>query len=81
MSAARAREGGGGDTVVARRVLIVDDLLATGGTALATARLVQRAGGKLAGARFIVELPDLGGVDALATAGIDAKSLFQFEGH
>ena len=63
------------------RVLIVDDLLATGGTALAAARLVQRAGGKLIGARFIVDLPDLGGGAALASAGIDAKCLFAFDGH
>ena len=63
------------------RVLIVDDLLATGGTALAAARLVQRAGGKLVGARFIVDLPELVGSRALADAGIDARSLFAFEGH
>ena len=63
------------------RVLIVDDLLATGGTALAAARLVQRAGGELAGARFIVDLPELGGSEALAKAGVNAKSLFAFEGH
>lgn len=63
------------------RVLIVDDLLATGGTALAAARLVKRAGGELVGARFIVDLPDLGGGKALTEAGIDARSLLAFEGH
>ena len=63
------------------RMLIVDDLLATGGTALAAARLVRRAGGELVGARFIVDLPELGGAKALADAGIDAASLFAFEGH
>lgn len=63
------------------RVLIVDDLLATGGTALAAARLVSRAGGKLVGARFIIDLPELGGSKALADAGVDAASLFAFEGH
>jgi adenine phosphoribosyltransferase len=63
------------------RVLIVDDLLATGGTALAAARLVRRAGGELIGARFIIDLPDLGGGKALAEAGIDARSLFNFAGH
>ena len=63
------------------RVLIVDDLLATGGTALAAARLVRRAGGELIGARFIIDLPELGGGKALAQAGIDASSLFAFEGH
>ena len=63
------------------RVLIVDDLLATGGTALAAARLVRRAGADLVGARFIVDLPELGGGKALADSGIDAQSLFAFEGH
>jgi adenine phosphoribosyltransferase len=63
------------------RVLIVDDLLATGGTALAAARLVRRAGGELLGARFIIDLPDLGGSRALAEAGIDTASLFAFEGN
>ncbi len=62
------------------RVLIVDDLLATGGTTLAAARLVRRAGGQLVGARFIIDLPDLGGSKALADAGIDMVSLFQFQG-
>jgi adenine phosphoribosyltransferase len=63
------------------RVLIVDDLLATGGTALAAARLVRRTGAELVGARFIVDLPELGGGAALADAGIQANSLFAFEGH
>lgn len=63
------------------RVLIVDDLLATGGTALAAARLVRRSGAELLGARFIVDLPDLGGGKVLADAGIAAQSLFAFEGH
>ena len=62
------------------RVLIVDDLLATGGTALAAARLIRRAGGDLAGARFVCDLTDLGGGRALAEAGIDAVSLFSFDG-
>ena len=63
------------------RVLIVDDLLATGGTALAAARLVRRAGGEVVGARFVIDLPELGGGKALAEAGIDARSLIAFEGH
>jgi adenine phosphoribosyltransferase len=62
------------------RVLIVDDLLATGGTALAAARLVRRAGGEIAGARFIIDLPDLGGSRALAEAGIESRSLVEYEG-
>jgi adenine phosphoribosyltransferase len=63
-----------------KRVLIVDDLLATGGTALAAARLIKRSGGQIAGARFIIDLPDLGGSAALAEANIDVNSLMAFEG-
>ncbi|HEY0629331.1 MAG TPA: adenine phosphoribosyltransferase [Sphingomicrobium sp.] len=63
------------------RVLVVDDLLATGGTALAAVRLVRRTGGKLIGARFIIDLPDLGGRQALLDAGVDLACLFDFEGH
>lgn len=62
------------------RVLIVDDLLATGGTALAAARLVKRAGGEIVGARFIVGLPDLGGSKVLADAVIETVSLIEFAG-
>jgi adenine phosphoribosyltransferase len=62
------------------RVLIVDDLLATGGTALAAARLVKRVGGEIVGARFIVDLPDLGGSKALGETGIDVRSLMEFTG-
>lgn len=62
------------------RVLIVDDLLATGGTALAAARLVERAGGVVAAARFIVDLPDLGSAAKLAEAGIDCRALLAFGG-
>ena len=51
------------------RVLIVDDLLATGGTALAAARLVRRAGGEIVGARFIVDLPELGGAQGAGRGG------------
>jgi adenine phosphoribosyltransferase len=63
------------------RVLVVDDLIATGGTALAAVRLVQRAGGVLAGARFVIDLPDLGGADALRAEGLDVESLIAFPGH
>ena len=63
-----------------QRVLIVDDLIATGGTALAAARLVRRAGGTIVGARFLIDLLDLGGARALADAGIDAVSLIDFAG-
>ena len=62
------------------RVLLVDDLIATGGTAMAAARLIERAGGELVGARFVIDLLDLGGAQKLREAGIDVKSLMEFEG-
>jgi adenine phosphoribosyltransferase len=63
------------------RILLTDDLLATGGTALAAARLIRRAGGEIVGARFLIDLPDLGGGDALRAEGIEPVSLMTFEGH
>ncbi|WP_114228404.1 MULTISPECIES: adenine phosphoribosyltransferase [Sphingomonas] len=62
------------------RVLVVDDLLATGGTALAAARLVRRAGGVVDGARFVVDLPALGGNERLRADGIDTRCLLDFAG-
>ena len=62
------------------RVEIADDLLATGGTALAAARLVRRAGGTVTGMSFIVDLPDLGGGDSLRSEGFAVRSLIAFEG-
>ncbi|MWV28713.1 adenine phosphoribosyltransferase [Aurantiacibacter rhizosphaerae] len=61
-------------------VLLVDDLLATGGTALAGARLLRRAGAMVSHALFVIELPELGGAQALADAGLEAKALLQFGG-
>jgi adenine phosphoribosyltransferase len=63
------------------RVLIADDLLATGGTALAAARLIRRAGGEVTGARFLIDLPELGGAERLSAEGIASMSLMAFEGH
>ncbi|MBI1786183.1 MAG: adenine phosphoribosyltransferase [Acidobacteria bacterium] len=59
------------------RVLIVDDLLATGGTARATAQLVEQAGGRVVGLGFVVELTFLGGRQKLA--GYDVFSLLQYD--
>lgn len=62
------------------RVLIVDDLLATGGTVLATAELVRQLGGIVEHASFIVSLPDLGGETKLVDSSIKSFSLCQFDG-
>jgi adenine phosphoribosyltransferase len=62
-------------------VLIVDDLIATGGTAEAAVKLVQRSGGKVVGATFIVDLPDLGGMKRLDDLGITSHALVAFGGH
>ena len=63
------------------RILIVDDLIATGGTAEAAAKLVRRSGGDIVGACFIIDLPDLGGAKKLAALGIKIHALMAFEGH
>ena len=63
------------------RILIVDDLIATGGTAEAGAKLVRRAGGVVVGAAFIIDLPDLGGAAKLEAKGIPCHTLISFEGH
>lgn len=63
------------------RVLIADDLIATGGTALAAARLIRRAGAEVTGASFLVDLPELGGAQALRAEGIEVHALVRFEGH
>lgn len=61
-------------------VLIVDDLLATGGTAEAGIRLVERLGGNILGCAFVVDLPDLGGRKRLEALGMDVHALCAFEG-
>jgi adenine phosphoribosyltransferase len=60
------------------QVLIVDDLVATGGTALATARMVEKLGGKVAGLGFIIELTFLDGRKKLEAAGHNVVSLIQY---
>ncbi len=63
------------------RILIVDDLVATGGTAEAAAKLIQRAEGEIVGAAFIIDLPELGGRALLEKMGIACHVLMAFEGH
>ncbi|KZK73596.1 MAG: adenine phosphoribosyltransferase [Pelodictyon luteolum] len=62
------------------RVLLVDDLLATGGTALAAASLVEKVGGVVSEMAFIVNLPDIGGEAKILAKGYKVFSLTEFEG-
>jgi adenine phosphoribosyltransferase len=63
------------------RVLLVDDLIATGGTAEAPLKLIAMAGGIVVGCAFIVDLPDLGGRARLERQGYPVHALCQFHGH
>jgi adenine phosphoribosyltransferase len=62
-------------------VLLIDDLIATGGTALAGVRLLQRGGAKIAACAFVIDLPDLGGAARLQAQGLKVHSLIAFGGH
>lgn len=61
-------------------VLIVDDLIATGGTAEAAIKLLRQAGARIIGAAFIIDLPDLGGVRRIEALGAPAHALVRFSG-
>ena len=63
------------------RVVMIDDLIATGGTALAAAQLLRRAEAALGHALFVIELPDRGGADKLRSADIAVSALMDFSGH
>ena len=63
------------------RVILVDDLIATGGTAVAATRLLRQIGADIVSACFIIDLPDLGGAQKLRDIGVDVRSLVSFEGH
>ena len=63
------------------QVLLVDDLIATGGTAMAGIKLLERAGAKIVGCSFVIDLPELGGADKLRATGKTVNALVAFEGH
>jgi adenine phosphoribosyltransferase len=70
------------DAIVAgERVLLLDDLIATGGTALAAVSLLREAGAHIHAAAFVIDLPELGGADRLRAMDIDVSALISFEGH
>ncbi|HBQ35912.1 MAG TPA: adenine phosphoribosyltransferase [Rhodobacteraceae bacterium] len=62
------------------RVLVVDDLLATGGTAAAGIKLIERLGGEIVSTSFIIDLPELGGRKVLEDMDMDVNVLCEFEG-
>jgi adenine phosphoribosyltransferase len=62
-------------------ILVVDDLIATGGTCFAAIRLLERAGAKIIGCSFVIDLPDLGGAEKLRALGKEVKTLVTFPGH
>ncbi|HEY2446436.1 MAG TPA: adenine phosphoribosyltransferase [Rhizomicrobium sp.] len=62
-------------------ILLVDDLIATGGTCFAAIKLLERAGGKVVGCSFVIDLPELGGAEKIRVLGKEVKTLVSFEGH
>jgi adenine phosphoribosyltransferase len=63
------------------RVILVDDLIATGGTAEGAVKLLRRIGAEVLAACFIVDLPELGGADKLRKLDVPVRTLVSFEGH
>lgn len=64
-----------------QRVMLVDDLVATGGTVLAANRLINQLGARVAVVAALIDLPDLGGSSRLREAGLDVRTLLEFAGH
>jgi len=70
------------DAVAAgERVIVVDDLIATGGTAEGAVKLLKQQGAEVLAACFIVDLPELGGADKIRKLGVPVRTLISFEGH
>jgi adenine phosphoribosyltransferase len=63
------------------RVILVDDLIATGGTAEGAVKLMRQIGANVVAACFIIDLPDLGGADKIRKLGVPVRTLIAFEGH
>ncbi|HEY2404117.1 MAG TPA: adenine phosphoribosyltransferase [Steroidobacteraceae bacterium] len=63
------------------RLILVDDLIATGGTAEAAVKLLRKLGAEILGACFVIDLPELGGSKKLTDLGVPVRTLVSFEGH
>jgi len=63
------------------QVIVIDDLIATGGTAFAAIKLLERAGAKVVGCCFVIDLPELGGAAKIRALGKEVTTLVSFSGH
>lgn len=63
------------------RVLLVDDLIATGGTATAAVNLLRKIGAEVVAACFVIDLPEIGGAARLRDLGVEVRTLMEFDGH
>ncbi|HRE20050.1 MAG TPA: purine phosphoribosyltransferase family protein, partial [Rhabdaerophilum sp.] len=63
------------------KVILVDDLIATGGTATAAVQLLQKLGAEVVAACFVIDLPDLGGAKKIEALGVPVRTLVKFSGH
>jgi adenine phosphoribosyltransferase len=67
--------------VTGDRVILVDDLIATGGTAEGAVKLLRQMGGQVVAACFVIDLPQLGGAEKIRQLGVPVRTLISFEGH
>ncbi len=67
--------------VTGDRVILVDDLIATGGTAEGAVKLLRQMGGQVVAACFVIDLPELGGAEKIRQLGVPVRTLISFEGH
>lgn len=63
------------------KVILIDDLIATGGTATAAVTLLKRLGADVVAACFVIDLPDLGGANKIRALGVPVRTLIAFDGH
>ena len=63
------------------RVVLIDDLIATGGTATAAVNLLRQLGAEVVAACFVIDLPEIGGAQKLRDLGVNVRTLMEFEGH
>jgi adenine phosphoribosyltransferase len=67
--------------VEGEKVMLIDDLIATGGTAVAAIELLRGAGADIVAAAFVVDLPELGGAERVKALGVPVSCLMAFQGH